>query len=158
MFQSYNTFEYNTMSYNATVLNLLLFEAQSSVDAETANDNIFRAETQASLDAITKSFSRAALTESLLLEGSFFSESDLNIFNTLMLVEQTVTKNLGKLVAETQASIDSLTNQPTKLLFDAAFLSDFVRREITNKALPETVKVNTWLSVLRKPPVSNWEG
>jgi len=61
-------------------------------------------------------------------------------------------------LAEFSTATDALIKTVDQMLSDSAFLSEEANKAITGKILAEAVKLNVWLSVQRKPPVSNWEG
>lgn len=61
-------------------------------------------------------------------------------------------------LAEFHAATDALVKTVSPMLSDTAFMSADVTKQISSKVLAELVRLNTWLSVQRKPPVSPWEG
>ena len=105
MFQTYNTFQYNAAMYNATVLNLAFSETQGSSDTGITpfTADILRQETQSFSDAVTKLLDKGALSELVLLGGSLITQSDIVVFNTVLLVEQTMTAALFRTLTESQS-------------------------------------------------------
>lgn len=60
--------------------------------------------------------------------------------------------------AEFAAAVDTLIKTAAPLLSETTFMSEETAKAISDKILAEAVKLNVWLSVQRKPPVSHWEG
>lgn len=177
----YNSTTYNSGEYNFTLHDVNLSDSVTDSDTVTKNFNSLRIESQPSVDALSDAASLAALLETVTIlqrasygavynsfeyDGAMYNKTiDTDevllqvtkaLVDTLTLTDTLAPFSSVKTLLDSLAETDVLVFSTQPILVDFVFLSDFVRREITNKACNETLRLADWLSIERNPANIEW--
>lgn len=179
----YNESLYNGDSYNLTQFSQLLVETTTLDDGTvTKSVNSLRVESQGMADALGGSATLQAFLEAVTIyqrastpfgynNGRYndfmynvrADEDEILLMPTKAVEDVMVLTDLALLFSLNQSLIESVGSTDATLVFstsptfdDFIFLSEFIRVEITNKALNENVRLADWISIERNPVNQEW--
>lgn len=177
----YNDTQYNAGEYNFTLFVQNLSESMTESDTLTKSVISVRTESQATADVLSDSQSLAAFLETVsILQRATYGVVYNSVGYNEAMYNATVDNDelllqIGKVLQDSVGSTDAITTlnaikgliesitETDVLLFiqspmfnDFVFLSEFIRIEITNKALNETLRLADWLTIKRKPGSNEW--
>lgn len=154
---AYNAMMYNENLYNAGILILNLTESISSSDSQEPYAQLAKVDVITLAESITKILNNDPYFDDIVpldvvvkfltskpMTGEFVSLSEL------------ITIALDKQLApETITLIDSINRLIETAYYDIVFLDDVLTKQITNKGLFDSVRLNDWLSA-KLDPASQW--
>jgi len=153
---SYNSVTYNESSYNITA-DLLqnLADSLGITDADVIKDLLkpLQDSTTAS-DALTDGIFKL-INDYILhadVETVLFLSDKLEVMNLLENMQVSFSRAP---FLETITLTSSLSAQSTALMQDIIFLDETFTKQVTNKGLPEIIRLNDWLSV-KLSPANQW--
>lgn len=171
----YNRAEYDVQEFNANSLSLSLSDSSTlSSNLGGWSDYLTKTETLSLLSAlqniVSRQFSDSFFVndpESTQIDRYGSIQYNTNVYNSRMFgprrrVARTTTEILSlidsnlisstiKVLTESIASGSDISIQEISVLLDSVFMSEYFKREITNKALGDTLRLATWLEIDRRP-------
>jgi hypothetical protein len=152
---AYNEHLYNDNVYNAAIIVMTLTESISSTDVRAYTDSLTRAEAITLMEVLIKMFNGVILSETItemdvLTKNALLAKVDLLTMTDLRL------NNFLKALVETMTIADVRTMAYTTGKVDAVNLVDFLSKQITNKRVTETVKLNDWFTIKNYPQSDPW--
>lgn len=177
----YNSTTYNSGEYNITAHDLTLSDSFSETDVLTKQIFAVKTESQPSVDALSDADSLAAFLDTITIlqratYGNPYNSIEYNaamynrtvdndevLLQVTKVLQDSITSSdfiapfsVQKSLLETITETDTIIFFSDLMLNDFVFISEFIRVEITNKALNETLRLADWLSIERNPVNNEW--
>jgi hypothetical protein len=151
----YNSGRYNEHQYNTDFYSLLLSDSLAPSDSLTKYVFIVKLDSSSLSDSRTMSDTVHNLLETITSSDVRKMLPQLTKSETVILSDVLLPFSVYKALSETVTLSSVITFDVSQILMDFIFFSEYIKVEITNKALNDTIRINDWLSI-QKSPVSHW--
>lgn len=172
----YNRAEYDVQEYNANSLSLNLSDSSTlSSNLGGFSENLTKIEILTLLSTLNNLVNRHPFTDSLAVDDPSNFQLDRYgsvQYNTVMynnrmfgprrrviratsesmsITDINIVNSIIKVLTEALSSGSDISMQAISILLDSVFMSEYFRRELSNKALGDTLKLATWFEIIRRP-------
>jgi hypothetical protein len=172
----YNRAEYDVQEYNANSLSLSLSDSSTlSSNLGGFSENLTKTEILSLISTLNNLVDRHPLVDTLSVSdpSSFQLDRYGSVqYNTVMynnrmfgprrrviratsesmsISDINIVNSMIKILTEAVTSGSVISIQEITVVLDSVFMSEYFRRELTNKALGDTLRLATWFEIIRRP-------
>lgn len=152
----YNEQDYNEPLYNDNDIYLTATESISSTDGtDTFDVTSLKVETLTLIDNLQKYFNGAIFADMLTPSDTIINYPQLVKLETIT-SSDTLVSTVYKVLLETITLTDTRTMDQTRSLVEFILLVDSITKQITDKRLADSIRLQDWISVRKNPAANIW--